>query len=76
MSDVFRVETDLEAGKRTHIKINETFLGFQVVHDQSAAGIEGNIFKWMEEKGLDLSKCSGQGYDCAATMSDVYSGVQ
>ena len=73
MSDVFRVETDLEAGKRTHIKINESFLGFLAGHDQSAAGIEGNIFKCMEEKGL--GQCRGQGYDGAATMSDVYSGV-
>ena len=30
----------------------------------------------MEEKGLDLSKYRGQGYDGIATMSGVYSGVQ
>jgi hypothetical protein len=79
MSEVFRyvtIESDPETGKRTHIKINESFLGFRAVHDQSAAGIEGNILKCMEEKGLDLSKCRGQGYDGAATMSGVYSGVQ
>ena len=66
MSEVFRyvtIESDPETGKLTHIKINESFLRFRAVYDQSAAEIEGNILKCMEEKGLDLSKCRGQGYD-------------
>ena len=70
------IETDPETGKRTHIKIKESFLGFLAIPDQSAAGIEGNILKCIQDKGLDLSKCRGQGYDGAATMSGAYSGVQ
>ena len=79
MSEVFRyvtIETDPETGRRTHIKINESFLGFHEIQDQSAAGIEDNILKCIQSRGLDLSKCRGQGYDGAATMSGVYSGVQ
>ena len=79
MSEVFRyvtIETDPETGKGINISINESFLGFRAVHDQTAAGIEGDILKCIEEKGLDLTKCRGQGYDGAATMSGVYSGVQ
>ena len=30
----------------------------------------------MEDNGLDLSKCRGQGYDGAANMRGIYSGVQ
>ena len=37
MSEVFRYVTiESETGKRTHIKINESFLGCRAVHDQSA----------------------------------------
>lgn len=78
LSQVFRyviVERD-ENFRATGIKIEEAFLGFQSVEDQSAAGLEHTIVETIEKKGLDLSKCRGQGYDGAATMSGIYTGVQ
>ncbi|XP_075716875.1 zinc finger MYM-type protein 1-like [Rhinoderma darwinii] len=78
LSQVIRyvvVERD-ENFRATSIKIEEAFLGFQSVEDQSAAGLEKPIIESIEKKGLDLSKCRGQGYDGAATMSGIYTGVQ
>ncbi|OCT96206.1 hypothetical protein XELAEV_18013881mg [Xenopus laevis] len=65
-----------ECQRATEIIIHEAFLGFQEVEDQSAAGLENSIINSIEMKGLTLSKCRGQGYDGAATMSGIYSGVQ
>ncbi|KAM4026863.1 zinc finger MYM-type protein 1-like [Anomaloglossus baeobatrachus] len=62
--------------RATAVNIQEVFLGFHVVEDPSAAGLENDIIKCIEDKGLQLSKCRGQGYDGAATMSGVYTGVQ
>ncbi|XP_073462545.1 zinc finger MYM-type protein 1-like [Aquarana catesbeiana] len=58
------------------INIHEAFLGFHAIHDQSAAGIEKEILAFIDDKGISLDKCHGQGYDGAATMSGIYSGVQ
>uniref|UniRef100_A0A8C5QMR9 Zinc finger MYM-type protein 1 n=2 Tax=Leptobrachium leishanense TaxID=445787 RepID=A0A8C5QMR9_9ANUR len=78
MSQIFRyvsVERDQNL-RACSVTVNEAFLGFHVIEDQRAAEIERNIVACVESKGLDLSKCRGQGYDGAATMSGVYSGVQ
>lgn len=58
------------------IKIQESFLGFQEVKEQGAEGLASDIIKIIDSKGFSLNKCRGQGYDGAATMSGVYSGVQ
>ena len=58
------------------IIIRESFLGFYACHDQSAAGVSSLILEITAGKGLPLERCRGQGYDGAATMSGVYSGVQ
>ncbi len=58
------------------VKIHESFMGFHAVHDQSASGLEKEIVGLLEEKGISLNKCRGQGYDGAATMSFTYSGLQ
>jgi hypothetical protein len=51
-------------------------LGFREIFDQSSEGLEKDILQSLNEKGLSLKKCRGQGYDGAAVMSGVYSGVQ
>ncbi|KAM9330997.1 zinc finger MYM-type protein 1-like [Gastrophryne carolinensis] len=77
LSQVFRYVIEREDNLRaTGIKIEEAFLGFKPIEDQSAAGLENSILESIEKKGLDLSKCRGQGYDGAATMSGIYTGVQ
>jgi hypothetical protein len=51
-------------------------LGFEIVEGQKAVGLQEQIYNSIKEKGLTLEKLRGQGYDGAATMSGVYSGVQ
>ncbi|XP_044134789.1 zinc finger MYM-type protein 1-like [Bufo gargarizans] len=78
MSQIIRyvsVERD-ESQRATSVEIKEVFLGFHAVEDQSAAGLEHDISSCIESNGLNITKCRGQGYDGAATMSGVYSGVQ
>ncbi|XP_053156183.1 zinc finger MYM-type protein 1-like [Hemicordylus capensis] len=69
------VETN-EKDQPVEIKIHESFLGFLVVEDQTASGFTQSILNAMESNKLDILKLRGQGYDGAATMSGVYSGVQ
>jgi hypothetical protein len=51
-------------------------LGFEIVESQKAVRLQEQIYNSIKEKGLTLEKLRGQGYDGAATMSGVYSGVQ
>lgn len=78
MSQIFRyvtIERD-DSGVASDVKVKESFLGFREVSDQSASELAKDIMASIEDNGLDLSKCRGQGYDGAANMSGVYSGVQ
>uniref|UniRef100_H3A4S2 DUF4371 domain-containing protein n=1 Tax=Latimeria chalumnae TaxID=7897 RepID=H3A4S2_LATCH len=78
LSQIFRnvtIEKD-ERNVATGVKVNESFLGFQEICDQSASGLEKKIISCIEQKDLDISKCRGQGYDGASNMSGVYSGMQ
>ncbi|CAH2295748.1 zinc finger MYM-type 1-like [Pelobates cultripes] len=54
----------------------ESFLGFFPVAEKTAAELTENILQHLEEDGLDISVCCGQGYDNAATMAGIHSGVQ
>lgn len=58
------------------IKINESFLGFWELRDQSSEGYETKILSTLEKLGIDIEKCRGQGYDGASTMSGQYTGLQ
>ncbi|XP_075696700.1 zinc finger MYM-type protein 1-like [Rhinoderma darwinii] len=78
LSQIFRyvtVETN-QQNTVTALKINEVFLGFHAITDQTAASLEKEIVLSIENKGLDISRCRGQGYDGAANMSGIYTGVQ
>jgi hypothetical protein len=78
MSQVYRYVTLQrdERGIPTRININESFLSFHAVADQSSKALAAEIVGCIESHGLDLSRLRGQGYDGAANMSGVYSGVQ
>ncbi|KAG9282427.1 zinc finger MYM-type protein 1-like [Astyanax mexicanus] len=78
LSQVFRYVTVRkdEADNAIAVDINESFLGFQNISDQTAQGLETKITELIQSKGLPLHKCRGQGYDGASTMSGIYSGVQ
>jgi len=56
-------------------KIRETFLGFIVVTDASAAGLTASVTTFLKDIGLDLAKLRGQGYDGASVMSGSRGGV-
>ena len=63
-------------GLTTNLKICESFLGFIEVKDQSAAGLEIEVLKFLEDTELLLKWCRGQGYDGANVMSGKYNGLQ
>lgn len=67
------VVLDNEANTAT---VRETFLGFIPERVQSAEAVAEMIMSQINESGLDISRCRGQGYDGAAVMSGIYSGVQ
>lgn len=77
LSIVFRyvlIKKD-ENEKPTELQIKETFCGFTKVIDQTSQGLETIVLNAIESF-TDLSKLRGQGYDGAANMSGVYSGLQ
>lgn len=56
-------------------EIKESFLGFFTL-DKHGAEDHINLIKYvLNTFNLDLNKCRGQGYDGAAVMSGIYSGV-
>ncbi|XP_025421989.1 zinc finger MYM-type protein 1-like [Sipha flava] len=78
LSQVIRyvsVISDSDGNPKT-LQINESFIGFVEIVDQSSAGLEESIINCITKNNLNLSKLRGQGYDGAANMSGVYSGVQ
>lgn len=69
------IEKD-ESGKPKEIRINESFLGFERVDDQSASGLENKLLNGLDRRNIDLKKRRGHGYDGAAVINGIYSGVQ
>ena len=78
LTQIFRYVTVSHdvTGKPCDVKINESFLGFHEMKDQSALGTEKEILSAIDEKGLSLTICRGQGYNSCANMSGVYKGVR
>ena len=78
LSQVFRyIKIDRnEMDVATDVRVIEAFIGFQQTVSSSASDLEERIIGCIDGNGLDLSRCRGQGYDGAANMSGVYSGVQ
>ena len=64
-------KNDTLTQKLTPLKIIFLEITLPAIYDQSAAEIQGNILRCTKDKGVDLSKCMGQGFESAATMSDV-----
>ena len=62
--------------KAVDIKAMESFLGFVETADTSACKLANKVLDSKTSHSLDLSKCRGQGYDGAANMRGLYSGVQ
>ncbi|XP_044147047.1 zinc finger MYM-type protein 1-like [Bufo gargarizans] len=58
------------------VEVKESFLSFFPIAGKTAAELTENILQHLEEDGLDISLCRGQGYDNAATMAGIHGGVQ
>lgn len=61
---------------RYTIDVKESFLGFYKLTKHGAEDQINLIYDVLNKCNLDIKKCRGQGYDGAAVMSGVFSGVQ
>lgn len=59
-----------------NITIKEHFIKFIPVNDSSGAGLTELILNVLNEHGLELHNCRGQGYDNGANMKGKNIGVQ
>ena len=78
LSEVFRYVKIAyhDDGTPRELQVIEAFTSFTEVEDLSAIGLHKLITNSIQEKGLDIKNCRGQGYDGAAVMSGKYSGLQ
>ena len=58
------------------VEVKETFLRFIQFDEKNAKSLTNLILAKLDEDHLDIQDMRGQGYDNAATMSGVHSGVQ
>ena len=58
------------------VEIREHFVGYTAVESSTGLGLTEACLKRLEELGLDLRNCRGQGYDNGANMKGCNSGVQ
>lgn len=58
------------------VRVKEAFIDFMPLEGKTAAAIAEVILKKLEKDGLSLEDCYGQGYDNAATMAGIHSGLQ
>ncbi|XP_023241006.1 zinc finger MYM-type protein 1-like [Centruroides sculpturatus] len=60
----------------TNTSIEEHFIGFLAVEKTTAESLTNYIITELEQLGISLQNCRGQGYDNGANMSGEKSGVQ
>lgn len=56
--------------------IHESFIDFISSNDKTGEALTTVILKKLENDGLELENCKGQGYDNGSNMSGAYRGVQ
>ena len=56
--------------------IEESFLGFVKLDDDTAEGITSTAKTFLQSLGIHFSKICGQGYDNASVMSGIHAGMQ
>lgn len=79
--DVSHIDQMSEVIRYVHIEnkkveVKESFLRYYELTGKKALDITQSILNAIEEDGLDITNCRGQGYDNASTMAGVHSGVQ
>ena len=77
LSEVFRYVKIVyhNDGKPSELKVVKAFFSFIKVEYSSAIVLHKLITNSIQQKGLDIKNCHGQGYDSAAVMSGNYSGL-
>src|SRR5678815_1543538 len=70
------VKIDLSQPNIGNFIIEEKFVGFYHITEDSVENFEKQIIKVLDNKNIKLEKCRGQGYDGAANMRGKYSGLQ
>ncbi|XP_011859233.1 PREDICTED: zinc finger MYM-type protein 1-like, partial [Vollenhovia emeryi] len=58
------------------VEIKEHFIKFETVHDTTGKGLSETIMFMLDQLGMKISDCRGQGYDNGANMWGIYQGVQ
>lgn len=58
------------------VSVKEAFMNFYHISDQTSEGLETAVLSILDENGIDIKFCRGQGYDGAANMSGYYNGLQ
>lgn len=58
------------------VEVWESFLGFFHLKGKTATALTSDILEKLENKGLDIQLCRGQGYDNVVSRSGIHSGVQ
>lgn len=58
------------------VAVTQSFLGFFEIEGKTAAELTQQIFKQLQEDGIDINLCRSQCYDNAATMAGIHGGVQ
>lgn len=58
------------------VEVVESFIDFIPCEKKTAAEITAVILKKLRDDGIPIEDCRGQGYDNAATMAGIHSGVQ
>ncbi|KOC63383.1 Zinc finger MYM-type protein 1, partial [Habropoda laboriosa] len=58
------------------VEIKEHFIKFEIVHDTTGKGLSETIMLILDQLGIKISDCRGQGYDNGANMRGIYQGVQ
>ncbi|XP_029054570.2 zinc finger MYM-type protein 1-like [Osmia bicornis bicornis] len=52
------------------------FIKFEIVHNTTGKGLSETIILILDQLGIKISDCRGQGYDNGANMRGIYQGVQ
>jgi len=54
--------------------VTENLIGFKPIHDQNGRGRKYFLLVAVDEFGLDISNCRGQGYDNRENMKNKHYG--
>lgn len=58
------------------VSVEEHFIEFLQVNDQTGRGLTDALLATLDELGLNINDCRGQGYDNGANMKGKHEGVQ